>query len=219
MKLTDYIWELLFPRKCVLCQKILEREETDLCHACRTDSPEYAGKTSYPYLETVTAIWYYEHDVRRSILDYKFNGKRHYADCYGRLLAMQLEKQEVQYDLITWIPISLKRLRRRGFDQVELLAKALGRELQTEPVATLFKCRDNSPQSHITGRAQRRANVLGAYQVLEPEKLKGRRILLLDDIITTGATAGECARVLLTAGAAEVNLAVIAAARQQKNKQ
>ncbi len=216
MKLTNWLWELLFPRKCVLCRKILEREETDLCHSCWAEGPEYDGKIQYPYLESVTAVWYYEHDVRRSILGYKFYGKRHYADCYGRLLAMALQRQAVEYDLITWIPISRKRLRRRGFDQVECLARVLGRELETEPVATLRKHRDNSPQSHITGRAQRRANVLGVYQPVNPEVLRDKRVLLLDDIITTGATAGECARVLLTAGAREVHCAVIAAARQQK---
>ncbi len=216
MRLLDVLSELLFPRKCVLCQRILEREELDLCRDCRADFPEYAGKTKYPYLESVTAIWYYEKDVRRSILDYKFNGKRHYADCYGRLLAMAVQRQEIPFDLITWIPISRKRLRRRGFDQVQRLAQSLGRELGKEPVPTLSKHRDNPPQSHITGKAQRRANVLGVYQVLDPQTLSGKRILLLDDIITTGATAGECARVLLTAGAKEVHCAVIAAARQQK---
>ncbi len=216
MKLLDFLWELLFPRKCVLCQSILEREELDLCHNCRVEAPEYAGKNHYPYLESITAIWYYEGDVRRSILDYKFNGKRHYAECYGRLLAMALQRQEVEFDLITWIPISRKRLRRRGFDQVQRLAESLGRELGIDPVPTLCKHRDNPPQSHITGRAQRRANVLGVYQALEPERLEGQRVLLLDDIITTGATAGECARVLLTAGAKAVHCGVIAAARQQK---
>ncbi len=218
MRILDAISELLFPRKCVLCGRILEKEETDLCGKCRVDSPEYAGKTKYPYLESLTAVWYYEGDVRRSILGYKFGGKRFYANCYGRLLAMALERQEIEFDLITWIPISPKRLRKRGFDQVQLLAQAVGRELQTEPVATLQKFRENPPQSHITGDAQRRANVLGVYRALDTVDLAGKRVLLLDDIITTGATAGECARVLLTAGAGEVHCAVIAAARHQKPK-
>ncbi len=219
MILLDWLSELLFPRKCVLCQRILEREETDLCAKCRVDSPEYAGKTKYPYLDSLTAVWYYEHDVRRSILDYKFGGKRFYAACYGRLLAMALQRQEVEFDVLTWIPISWKRLRKRGFDQVQLLAEHLGQELQVQPVPTLTKLRNNSPQSHITGQAQRRANVLGVYRVLQPEDVAGKRVLLLDDIITTGATAGECARILLTAGAKEVHCGVIAAARQQSKKQ
>ena len=82
----------------------------------------------------------------------------------------------------------------------------------------LHKIRNNRPQSRIRGQAQRRANVLGAYVTVDQEKLAGKRILLLDDIITTGATAGECARVLLTAGAKDVYCAAVAAARSQKKK-
>ena len=85
-----------------------------------------------------------------------------------------------------------------------------------EPVRTLRKIRHNPPQSGITGQAERRANVLGVYEAVGPESFKDKRVLLLDDIITTGATAGECARVLLTAGAKEVHCAAIAAVRQHK---
>ena len=85
-----------------------------------------------------------------------------------------------------------------------------------EPVQTLKKIRNNRPQSGITGQAQRRANVLGVYKVLCPQELSGKRVLLLDDIITTGATAGECARVLLTAGAKEVHCGFIAAVRSHE---
>ncbi len=216
MKCLQGLWELLFPRKCVLCRRILQREELDLCHACRMDQPEYTGKNKFPYLDSVSAVWYYEKDVRRSILGYKFQGKQHYADCYGRMLAMAVQRQELEFDILTWIPISPKRLKKRGFDQVQLLGEKLGGELGMEPVSLLQKIHDNPPQSHISGRPQRRANVLGVYQCAQPEAVAGKRILLLDDIITTGATAGECARVLLTAGAKEVHCAVIAAARQHK---
>ena len=80
------------------------------------------------------------------------------------------------------------------------------------PLGTLKKVRHNRSQSGITGQAKRRANVLGAYKAVCPQEISGKRILLLDDVITTGATAGECARVLLTAGAKEVHCGCIAAA-------
>ena len=82
------------------------------------------------------------------------------------------------------------------------------------PVRTLQKVRHNRPQSGISGQAKRRANVLGAYRITDPQQLRGKRVLLLDDVITTGATAGECARVLLTAGAKEVHCGCIAAAHK-----
>lgn len=218
MKIFARISDLLFPDKCVLCKRVLEKEETDLCHDCRVHAPECpVSNSKYPYLHRWLALWYYEDTVRGSLLRFKFHGKRHYADTYGRLLAMKLEKEDwVGYDIVTWIPVSDKRRRKRGYDQVELLAAALGREAGIEPQQLLKKERDNPAQSGISGQAERRANVLGAYAVVQAETLKGKRILLLDDIITTGATAGECARVLLTAGAKEVDLAVVATARHHK---
>ncbi len=215
MKILQWMGELLFPSKCILCRKVLEREELDLCHRCRVEGPQWAAKhPEYPFLDSLTAVWYYEDRVRESILRYKFNGYRHYAQGYGRLLAMQL--QDMEFDTLTWIPVSRRRKKKRGFDQVQLLAESVGRELGAAPKALLEKNRDNPPQSNITGRAERKANVLGVYAPVNIGHIKGKKILLLDDIITTGATAGECARVLLTAGAAEVHCAVIAAARQAK---
>ena len=99
---------------------------------------------------------------------------------------------------------------------MELLAKAVAKELGMESVSTLKKFRNNRPQSRIHGQAQRRANVLGVYRPVNPQNLKDCRILLLDDIVTTGATAGECARVLLTAGAKEVHCGFLAAAHHHK---
>ena len=218
MKLKEWIFGWLFPEKCILCGAILQRDEMDLCHRCRIDAPECpVSKNKYPFIDRWTALWYYEDNARYSLIRYKFHNRRNYADGYARMLAMKLMREDrLDFDVLTWIPISQKRLRKRGFDQVELLAQNLGRELQIEPIPTLRKIRDNRKQSGIVGQAQRRANVLGAYQAMEPEKFAGKRVLILDDILTTGATAGECARVLLTAGATKVELAVVAAARQSK---
>lgn len=212
------IFSWLFPEKCALCGKILEREELDLCGKCRIDAPDCPiSKTKYPFLDEWTALWYYEDDVRRSLLRYKFYGKRNLAASYARLLGMKLLTEDrAEFDILTWIPISQKRLKKRGFDQVQLLAEKLGSELGVTPVATLRKVRHNKQQSGITGLAQRKANVLGAYEAVDPAAVAGKRVLLLDDILTTGATAGECARVLLTAGAKEVKFAAVAAARQHK---
>lgn len=209
------IGELLFPPKCLLCGRILSKDELDLCGDCRLDAPECTTqRRRIPFVEGWLAVWHYEDQVRRSLLRFKFHGKRHYAQGYGRLLAMKILRQEEDYDLITWVPVSRWRRLRRGYDQVELLAQAVCAELGTEPVYCLRKVRNNPPQSGIAGQAQRRANVLGVYEAVEPERFAGKRVLLLDDIITTGATLSECARVLLTAGAAEVYGAAVAA----KNK-
>ena len=216
MKLLHILWELLFPPKCVLCGALLKNGEQDLCKTCRTDPPLFPnGKRKLQFLDSFAAVWYYEGSIRRSLLRYKFYGKRSFARSYGRLLAMELLKEHPDgFDVLTWVPISPLRRLRRGYDQVELIAKAVGGELGIAPVPTLKKIRSNPPQSRITGEAQRRANVLGVYAIREDAELKGKKVVLLDDILTTGATMGEAARVLLTAGAVEVHGAAVAAVRK-----
>ncbi len=216
MRLYHYLMHLLFPPKCILCGKLLKREELDLCGDCRTDSPEYPHrKDNIQFLDSFTAVWYYEGNVRRSLLRYKFYNARSFANGYGRMMAMKLLQLYPEgFDCITWVPVSRLRKLTRGYDQVELLAKAVGRELDMHPVPLLKKVRHNRPQSGISGAAKRRANVLGAYREENREQIIGKRILLLDDVLTTGATAGECARVLLTCGAKEVHCAAVAAARK-----
>lgn len=205
--------QLLFPPKCVLCGKLLEKEETDLCHSCRCDTPEFPRPNlKLPYLAHWSALWYYEGNVRRSILRFKFHGARSYGEVYGKQLAMKLLADDIPFDILTWVPISRLRRWRRGYDQVQLITEAAGRELGIMPVSSLTKIRHNRPQSGLGGAARRRANVMGVYRLTDNVQVQGKRILLLDDIITTGATAGECARVLLTAGAKEVSCAAVAAA-------
>ena len=219
MMLLKWISNWLFPEKCILCERILEREEMDLCRNCRVHAPECPiSKLKYPYIDRWTALWYYEADVRKSLLRYKFHNRRSYAAGYGRMLAMKLLREErLDFDILTWVPISRQRRHKRGFDQVELLAQRVGEELEMTPLRTLEKIRHNKQQSGIFGQAQRKANVLGAYQAVEPANFFDKRVLLLDDILTTGATASECAKVLLTAGAKEVQIAVIAMANHQNN--
>ena len=210
------ILSLLFPSKCVLCGRVLKGAETDLCHTCRVEAAWCpVSKRKRSFLDSWVAIWYYEGYSRQSILRYKFRRARHYAPAYGRLLAMKLtEEYPDGFDLLTWVPISPLRKFSRGYDQVELLAKAVGRELGMEPVRTLRKIRHNRPQSGISGAPERRANVLGVYRLAPGTDLREKRILLLDDVLTTGATASECGRMLYTAGAKEVHCAAIAASRK-----
>lgn len=211
---------LLFPPKCALCRKLLSRQESDLCHDCRKNAPEFRRtKSNIPFIAQWTAVWYYKDDVRKSIHRFKFGNARRYAGVYARLLAVKLQQSLTQdYDILTWVPVSGLRKLKRGYDQSQLLAGALGQELGSPAVRTLKKVRHTPPQSGFRKAEQRRANVLNAYTVLCREQITGKRILLVDDVVTTGATASECARVLMTAGAKEVIFAAVAAASHDKNK-
>lgn len=210
--------QILYPPKCILCKKILGKNETDLCTQCRKEAQEFTkSKRSIPFVAGWTALWYYKDNVGASIRRYKFGGFRHYAPVYGRLLGMRLlEDFPEGFDLITWVPTGFFRKLKRGYDQSKLIAEEVSAQLGYCPTRLLKKIRNNPPQSGFVGAAQRRANVLGVYKAVDPDVLKGKRILLLDDVITTGATCSECARILITAGAKEVSCAAVAAASDHK---
>ena len=205
---------LLYPPKCVLCEAFLGKDETDFCHHCRETAPEFEkSKIKFSFIAGWTAVWYYKDNVRQSLLRYKFAGRRCYAPAYARILAMKLQTAELtDFDIVTWVPVAPQRRQERGYDQVEILAAALRKELGIRPKATLRKIRNTPPQSGILETAHRRANVLGAYRCIRPKQIRGKRILLLDDVITTGSTASECARTLLIAGAKEVYCTALAVA-------
>ncbi len=211
------VTNLLYPSKCVLCGGFLTEDETDLCHKCRENAPLLdKAKFNISFLAGWTAVWYYKDGPRDSIRRYKFSGRRCYAPAYARLLAMKLHKEDLtDYDIITWVPVAPKRRRERGYDQVAILATALCRELGRKANRTLRKIRNTPPQSGIADASHRRANVLGAYRPVKKKQIRDKRILLLDDVITTGATASECARTLLIAGAKEVFCAAMAASNHE----
>lgn len=219
MILWKWLIHLVFPPCCVLCNKVLD-QELDLCRACRIHAPECQNfNLKRNFIDSWLALWYYEGKVPGSLTLYKFRRRRSKAKSYGRLLAMKIQEQYPEgIDLLTWIPVSKRRKLTRGYDQVELIVREVGRQLQMEPVRLLEKFRHNPPQSGFTGESARKANVLGVYRVTDPEKVVHKRILLLDDIVTTGATASEAARMLLTAGAKQVHFAAVASARRGKNK-
>ena len=213
------LFNLLFPPKCVLCKSVLSKDETDFCHACRKNAPEFKkSNLRFSFVAGWTSVWYYKDMVRGSIRRYKFSGRRNYAPTYGRVLAMKLQTEGLfDFDILTYVPIAYLRRISRGYDQVELLCNEVAGQLGLAPVCTLRKTRNTPPQSGIKDVSRRRANVLGAYKAVCPEAVRGKRILLLDDVITTGATISECARVLLTAGAKEVFCASVAVT-QHKTK-
>ena len=212
-------FRFLFPAKCTFCRGLLTDDETDLCHHCRSHAPEISYiKSKVQFVAQWTAIWYYKDDIRKSIHRFKFGNARRYAPVYARHLAVKLRETDIlnNIDVITWVPISLQRRIRRGYDQSALLAKALCLELDFPCQQLLRRIRHTPPQSRLGKAAHRRATVLGAYRVLSKAQASGKRILLLDDVITTGATASECAKTLLFAGAKEVYFAAVAAASHDK---
>lgn len=205
-RLSDAILETLLPPKCVLCRKLVKRTDRGICSDCREKYRDQAEKTpgNGPFSVVVSAAPYQD-EVRKSIQRFKFRGMSNYAAPFGEMMAEAVRNHlAARYDLITWVPISAPRRRNRGYDQAMLLAYAVALELDDVAVETLQKTVDTPAQSGIQDPNIRKGNVRGAYEATDPSLIEGKRILLIDDIYTTGATLGECAGILLHAGAVEV---------------
>ena len=213
----SWLLDLLFPPRCVFCGKLLATGERDFCARCQRELPWLEGPAAEQtgeFFSLCAAPLRYQGVVRDSIRRYKFKGRQGYHKAYGKLVAQCVHDHLAgKYDLITWVPLSEKRRRERGYDQAFLLASAAALELGDVAVETLRKSRHTDAQSGLEGEAERRANVLGAYAAVDPELLAGKRVLLIDDVVTTGATFSECARVLRTMGAKDVVCAALARAR------
>lgn len=215
MSLKETILDLLFPPRCAWCGRVGVK---GACPACEKALPHHERPMheGAPYGRCVTPLVYRDL-VRDGILRYKFRGAQLSAGVFGEEMARcAAEWYGGEFDLVTWVPVSAQRLRERGFDQAELLARAMTRCWACEPVRLLRKTRDNAVQSRLSSADERRANVLGVYEPVDVPRMRGKRILLVDDILTTGATMGECVRVLHAAGAAEV-MCIALAAREREN--
>jgi len=217
-------------------ERILTEENTCFCPACWEQSPRVTrpfcticgrphtgavgfGTTSNfpcadcraapapPFHRTYGAAPYQD-AVQMAIKLFKFNDRRTLAKPLGAIMVdfAQAEIPVDQYDLLVPVPLHRVRRRERGFNQSELLAREL---LPIFPNArldlSLYRIRPTRVQSLTATPAQRKANIAGAFAV-QGDGLKGKTVLLIDDVVTTGVTTGECARALARAGAANVDV-------------
>ena len=218
MSLWESLLNLLFPPKCPFCGKVLDTP--GICPKCEKTLPwteEEKAERKLPGSIRCAAPLWYEDAAREGLLRLKFHGSAAAAMPLGELVARcAAEHFGGEFDTVTWVPVSRKRLRKRGYDQTELLCRRACRLWDVKPERLLVKTVDNPPQSGIRDAAARRANVLGVYECRNQTRIRGSNILLLDDIITTGATVSECARMLQSAQAKNVYCAAVAAVRNQK---
>lgn len=219
MSVRSALLDLLFPPKCPFCGRVLEH--SGICPRC---------EKALPWIEDGQGLWecdggvvcaaplWYQELAREGILRFKFQGMAAAAEPLGELVARcAAERFSGEFDTVTWVPVSKKRLRQRGYDQARLLAEAACRLWDTKPVKLLEKVRDNPAQSGIGDAAARRENARDVYAPAPGGEAAGKRVLLVDDICTTGATLAACAQALTAGGAARVMCVTAARTPVKKN--
>lgn len=200
-------FRLLFPPRCLGCGDHLDSSCLPLfCSACRTKivpfTPSCARQDDFPF--SAHSLCIYQEPVSKLLVRLKFNGDLSGLASIAVLAREAGTERLPQPDLILPVPLHRSRLRWRGFNQAILLAKVCFPCWQDKiKVDLLQRHKKTVPQLGLTGE-ERLVNLRGAFSVRRPEEVKGRRVLLVDDVLTTGSTLRECAEVLRTAKAAEI---------------
>lgn len=209
MSLLNAILDIIFPVNCLSCGK----RGMNLCEKCLSDFPPAERESA----KWIFPLFDYRHpSLKKAIWLLKYKGKRGLAKIfaealYGRIMEelADLEMMEnFREPMLIPIPLAKKRQRERGFNQAELICRKLieldiTRTLNLEP-NLLIKPKETEHQARIEDRQKRLSNIVGSFAVRNPEKIKGRNIILIDDVTTTGATLNEAKKTLKQAGAKKV---------------
>jgi ComF family protein len=201
------MWSSLFPSTCLGCGRLVRHDRAlAICSACQ---PEHLDLSRLPTPDGIAAPFAYQGPLARAVVTLKFSGALALAGPLGRLLADQ-PVFERDWDLLVPVPLHWRRRLARGFDQAEELARWTIRHRQRVhervpmlALRALRRTRATQPQTELDAH-ERAANVHAAFGVREPSRIAGRRVLLLDDVTTTGSTLRSCMVTLRDAGAAEV---------------
>ena len=230
----DRLLDAVYPRACAQCGAApdalpflcwecladLHYVQPPFCSQCGDPVPghidhEYCCAFCFrtpPAFDLARSAVRYEGAVGWAIRDVKYHGATWRIPDLVYLLdgCLQAHYNLLTFDAVCYVPLYPAKRRERGFNQAEWLARVLARPYGW-PVArkALSRIKDTGSQTHLTA-AQRAANVLGVFKVLRPDQVEGKRILLVDDVMTTGATVNACARVLRRAGAASVHVLTVA---------
>ncbi len=209
--LYEKILELIYPKQCILCGKL---EADSICNKCYSNLNKeekidiYNNKSFNEHLY----IFKYEGKIRNLIIDYKFNDKAYLSNFFTKIIIKNKKicRKIKSYDIIIPVPIHKKRKQERGYNQSELIAKILAQNLKLELVTnSLIKEKNTVAQSSLS-KEQRKQNVKQVYKIQNKQKIENKKVILLDDIYTTGSTAEECSKMLKQNGAKEILVLTIA---------
>lgn len=205
--------KLIYPDVCAFCNKI---QKESLCKKCEEKIKKYKKdiviRSKNNYFEELISIFKYEGVIREKIIQYKFQDKSYIYNTFAKII---LKNEKVcgllkKYDIIIPVPIHRKRKLQRGYNQTQLIAKEIAKNIDIKLCDdVLVKSKNTIAQSKLN-KNKRKQNIKGAFKVLDLERIQGKNILLFDDIFTTGSTVNECSKILKKAGAKTVGVLTIA---------
>lgn len=199
--------ELFFPMNntCLMCKERNTEVHNFICKTCYNNLEIVHARISIdsPYIEKLYYSLVYNRFIRDIIRHYKFNGRNYLYRPLGQIILSTYYKMNIEIDRVAFVPMHRKKEALRGYNQAELLAKYISKKLDKPLIKDLIKIKSTGEQSH-SNKLERIENLRNSFKIKNKRSINGLRILLIDDIITTGGTMNECSRVLNQAEAKEV---------------
>ena len=205
---------------CESCEKSFPFNNGKVCNHCGRqvyNETEYclSCKNTYTEVDRARSVFNYAPPVSDLIKKFKFNNKRYLAEIFAKYLKTEYDKNGFNAELIVFPPMTDRAKRKRGFNQTELLARYLSEQTGVPYADNFVKVKETDNQVNLT-RELRLKNLIGAYKIVDKKKVKDKTVLILDDVMTTGATTEALAKLLKKAGARKVLALTVASVPSEK---
>ena len=215
-KALIFFSNLIYPQECLICGKL---NSNTICNKCENKINQ---ELKYTYLKKIRNEYYFENQIylfeykdyiRRLIIDYKFKDKSYLYKLFSEIIIKNEKICSIfkSYDIIIPVPIHYKRKKERGYNQSDLIARDIANKIKNIKLENkvVIKKINNKKQSDLT-KIERINNVKNVYEIINKERIKNKKIILIDDIYTTGNTVNEVSKLLKKNGAKKILVLTIA---------
>ena len=229
-KAKNVLLDVLFPPLCLNCREnlddrnnlicqnclgLIQFNNTLFCPVCRARLAEGKRICHYDAGYFLAAVGNYDDPVLQNLIHYfKYKSFKNLAPVLGEILIKYIEncKLKIENFIIVPVPLHKKRQRERGFNQAKLLAEIIAKNLNLELKDCLKRVKNTKPQSQLKDGEKRQSNVFNCFSAANPDSIKGKKIILVDDVFTSGATMNEAVKILKSNGAKRIIALVLAKA-------
>jgi len=215
--IIEKILRIIYPSTCIFCDKELEEEQQlEICEECYKELKfSNNRKTTYKrnqgvYYDGIFGTFEYDGKIKELIRKYKYQHKAYLFRTFSKLMFKTLRDDKIDGDIILSVPLHRQREWQRGYNQAHLLAKEISKMTNIEYDKKILRRVKITNCLALCNKKQRRSIIKGAFLINTPQKIKNKKVILIDDVFTTGATINECSKVLKQNGAKKVIGLVIA---------